>query len=264
MFLRQFARLIRRGDSTTPAPVDRSYRAFISYSHADEAWAKWLHVALERYRVPKPLVGRTTAKGVVARRLLPIFRDRDELPGASSLADEIEGALARSQSLIVICSPKAAVSRYVHHEIVTFKRQRREGDVFCLLVDGEPNATDTPEDGLLEALPSAIRYRVSADGAVTDQRAEPLAADVRPGKDRRTDAKLKIVAGMLGVGLDELKRRESRRRSQRRLHCGSQSHGSGRYRRRLVRRGVHTAHRGTASSPAKKSSLLARLTKVGL
>ena len=41
------------------------YRAFISYSHADEEWAKWLHKALETYRVPKRLVGRETEFGPV-------------------------------------------------------------------------------------------------------------------------------------------------------------------------------------------------------
>ena len=28
------------------------YWAFISYSHADEAWAQWLHRSLETWRVP--------------------------------------------------------------------------------------------------------------------------------------------------------------------------------------------------------------------
>ena len=203
--------------------ADRNFWAFISYSHSDEAWAKWLHSALERYRVPKALVGRSTARGIVPSRLLPIFRDRDELPGSSSLTNEIGDALTRSRTLIVICSPKAAVSRYVGNEVVTFKRRGRESDILCLLVDGEPNATDKPESGNLEALPPAIRYKVNADGAITDQRAEPLAADVRPGKDTRVDAKLKIVAGLLGVGFDELKRRESRRQLRRRVQIAAAS-----------------------------------------
>jgi len=33
------------------------YRAFISYSHSDEVWAKWLHKALETY------VCRSTSSG---------------------------------------------------------------------------------------------------------------------------------------------------------------------------------------------------------
>ena len=39
---------------------DPDYKAFISYSHADEAWARWLHRALEGYRVPRRLIGRET------------------------------------------------------------------------------------------------------------------------------------------------------------------------------------------------------------
>jgi WD40 repeat protein len=203
------------------AVPDPDYLAFVSYSHVDEVWAKWLHQALERYVVPKPLVGRTTAKGVVPRRLTPIFRDRDELPGSPSLEEEIRRALQRSRSLIVICSPHSAVSRYVNGEIIAFKRLGREADIYCLLIGGEPHASDRPESGLLEAFPAAIRFRVDADGTLTDEPAEPLAADVRTGKDARADAKLKIVAGLLGVGFDELKHREARRRFHHRLQIGA-------------------------------------------
>jgi eukaryotic-like serine/threonine-protein kinase len=48
------------------------YRAFISYSHADEEWAKWLHKALETYRMPKRLVGRETEFGAVPERVAPV------------------------------------------------------------------------------------------------------------------------------------------------------------------------------------------------
>jgi hypothetical protein len=37
--------------------ADFPYRAFIAYSHHDDPWAKWLHRALETYRVPGRLVG---------------------------------------------------------------------------------------------------------------------------------------------------------------------------------------------------------------
>jgi hypothetical protein len=36
--------------------ADFRYRAFIAYSHQDEAWAKWLPKALETYRVLAQLV----------------------------------------------------------------------------------------------------------------------------------------------------------------------------------------------------------------
>ena len=65
------------------------YRAFLSYSHADAAWAKWLHRALETYQIPRKLVGRVTPVGVVPRRMTPIFRDRDELSASSDLTAEL-------------------------------------------------------------------------------------------------------------------------------------------------------------------------------
>jgi hypothetical protein len=116
-------RSFRRADRASPAaPPGLAFWAFISYSHVDEVWAKWLHQALERYRLPKMLVGRSTPKGTVPSQLRPVFRDRDELAGSASLKHEIGLALKQSRSLIVICSPYAAVSRYVNEEVLTFKR----------------------------------------------------------------------------------------------------------------------------------------------
>ncbi len=41
------------------------YWAFISYSHADEKWASWLHRILEAYKLPKQVVGLETKYGTV-------------------------------------------------------------------------------------------------------------------------------------------------------------------------------------------------------
>lgn len=98
-------------------PTAFRYRAFISYSHQDKAWADWLHKALEIYAVPKRLVGQTTAAGVIPKRLTPIFRDRDELASAHDLDRKVNEALAQSANLIVICSPRAADSHWVNEEV---------------------------------------------------------------------------------------------------------------------------------------------------
>ena len=34
-------------------PIDFKYRAFLSYSHADTKWAKWLHKAIEGFKIDK-------------------------------------------------------------------------------------------------------------------------------------------------------------------------------------------------------------------
>jgi hypothetical protein len=43
----------------------RGRRAFLSYSHRDTAWGKWLHSAVEAYRIDKDLVGRETSAGAI-------------------------------------------------------------------------------------------------------------------------------------------------------------------------------------------------------
>ncbi|MEO5621911.1 MAG: toll/interleukin-1 receptor domain-containing protein [Dokdonella sp.] len=191
------------------------YRAFISYSHQDKTWADWLHKALETYVVPKRLVGQSTAAGPIPARLAPIFRDREELASATDLGRKVSEALEQSANLIVICSPRSAASRWVAEEVLAFKRLGRSERIFCLIVDGEPDASSMPGREAEECFASTLRYRVDAAGALTDVRTEPIAADARAGKDGKTNAKLKLVAGLLDVDYDALKQRELQRRHRR-------------------------------------------------
>jgi tetratricopeptide (TPR) repeat protein len=199
----------------SPAIADFKFRAFIAYSHQDEVWAKWLHKALETYRVPSRLVGTETPVGAIPRRLAPIFRDRSELPSASDLDQKVNEALDQSANLIVICSPRSATSHYVNEEIITFKRLAKADRIFCLIVDGEPNATDQAGREAEECFAPALRFAFSADGRPTQKRAAPIAADARQGRDGKTNAKLKLIAGMLDIGFDALKQREHHRHMQR-------------------------------------------------
>jgi hypothetical protein len=170
------------------------YRAFISYSHRDAAFGRRLHRRLEGYVLPRRLVGRQTAYGEVPRRLAPIFRDRDELPAAHDLTREVQAALDASAALIVVCSPAAAASQWVSREIEVFRALHPERPILAALAAGEPS----------EAFPLALQ---KAGGAVI----EPLAADFRPDGDGRS-ALLKLVAGVAGIGLDELIQRDAQKR----------------------------------------------------
>jgi tetratricopeptide (TPR) repeat protein len=151
----------------------------------------------------------------VPRRLNPVFRDREELASATDLGEVVNAALRESACQIVICSPNAARSKWVNEEILAFKRLGREDRIFCLIVAGEPNATDMPGRQDEECFPAALRFHLAADGTLSDSRTEPIAADARPGKDGRFAAKLKLIAGLLGVGFDALRRREQQRRYRR-------------------------------------------------
>jgi eukaryotic-like serine/threonine-protein kinase len=195
--------------------ADFRYRAFISYSHRDKAWADWLHKALETYRVPSRLVGRQTPAGTIPRRLAPIFRDRDELASSTDLGRTVNQALGQAANLIVICSPHSAASRWVHEEVLAFKRLGRSERVFCLIVGGEPHASGMPGREAEECLAAALRHPVDTEGTLGCESTEPVAADVRPGKDGKTNAKLKLIAGMLDVEFDQLKQRELQRRNRR-------------------------------------------------
>lgn len=190
---------------------DHKYRVFISYSHKDRKWARWLHRALETYRPPRGVASKIPALQGLQRPLSPVFRDREELPSAASLSDAVNLALEESANLVVICSPAAAKSKWVNEEILTFKRLGRSGRIFCFIVDGEAHAAD--ETG---CFPEALRYHWLDDG-LSDLPLEPLGADSRRTGDGRTLAKLKLIAGILDIDLDDLRQRDLQRRNKRLL-----------------------------------------------
>lgn len=171
------------------------YRAFISYSHVDQGFGRRLHRRLERYVVPRRLVGRATARGPTPRRVAPVFRDREELSAANDLTAEVRAALAASGALIVVCSPASAASPWVAREVELFRELHPDRPVLAALAAGEP----------ADAFPPPL---TRAGGA----RVEPLAADFRPHADGPRLGLLKLVAGVLGVGLDELVQRDAQRR----------------------------------------------------
>jgi tetratricopeptide (TPR) repeat protein len=114
-----------------------------------------------------------------------------------------------------LCSPDAAKSRWTNAEIEAFKRTRPDGCVLAAIAAGEPFASDNPGREDEECFPPALRHKYDRRGRPTAKRAEPLAADFREGGGGRRMGLLKLIAGMLGVGLDELVQRETTRRQRR-------------------------------------------------
>jgi tetratricopeptide (TPR) repeat protein len=202
-------------DAGTASSLTHHYFAFLSYSHADSAEADWLHQELERFRVPSTLTGRLTANGVIPKRLTPIFRDRHELAASEDLGAEIRQALELSRCLIVLCSPAAAKSKWTNAEIDTFKRLHPDGCIIAAVIAGEPLASDIPGREDEECFPPALVAKYNRRGKPTGERSEPLAADLREGKGGKRTGFLKVVAGILGVGLDDLVQRDHLRRQRR-------------------------------------------------
>lgn len=173
------------------------YRAFISYSHSDAGFAARLHRDLERFRLPAD-IGRRL--GLPGNRIGTVFRDVDELGAAAKLDDALVDALQDSEALIVICSAGASASNWVEQEILEYRKIH--GGAARILAVIPPDAGNVPPEDLFPA-------------AFGDT--HPLAADARRNVDGKRLALLKIIAGLLDLGLDELVRRDGRRRQSRLL-----------------------------------------------
>jgi tetratricopeptide (TPR) repeat protein len=183
--------------------VASRYRAFISYSHKDTRWAKWVHRGLEGFHVGDDLVGRETGLGRVPKSLRPVFRDRDEFTAGHSLSDQTRAALDDSAALVVICSPNAAKSDYVNEEIRLFKSRHPDRLVIPLIVD------NVPGDAEPQCFPSALAFKVTSDGTVTTIPDSILAADARKTGDSRDLALAKVVASLIGVPVDDVRKRQA-------------------------------------------------------
>jgi tetratricopeptide (TPR) repeat protein len=185
------------------------YRAFISYSHRDAAFARRVHADLEAWRVDNELTGRQTPIGPVPQNLRPIFRDREDLSGGGKLNDAIRDTLSNSKFLLVLCSPDAARSSYVDNEVRLFKSMGRADRIIPLIIAGEPGDADN------ECFPHALTHKVSRDGLVLEEREELLAADAREQGDGRARALAKVAAGLLGVPFDEIAKRAEKAQKRR-------------------------------------------------
>lgn len=194
---------------------ETKYDAFISYRHSelDKYVAETLHRQLEMFRLPKSILKR---QKLSRKRIERVFRDRDELPLASNLAEPITEALKNSDFLIVICSPRLPQSQWCRKEIETFIAMHGRERVFAVLAEGEPS----------EAFPPQLQYE---DIEVVNERGEkeivrrmiePLAADVR-GKNRSEIKKkireevLRLAAPMFELNYDDLKQRHREQRMKR-------------------------------------------------
>lgn len=174
------------------------YDAFISYRHSDLDMyvAKKIHKGLETFKVPRAVTKKTGKKNIKR-----VFRDQEELPIGSDLGDNIEGALAESEFLVVICSPRTPESYWVQKEISTFIGMHGREHILAVLIEGEPN----------ESFPEQLL--VDDEGKPV----EPLAADVRGANKREVDKKLKteimrLAAPLLHCSYDDLRQRHRERK----------------------------------------------------
>jgi hypothetical protein len=175
-------------DSSIPMG-EKKYFAFLSYAHKDAQAAAALGRYIEAFRVPVRLAGEGR---LLPKRMSPVFGNRAEFPESSRLGTAVRDAIASSGALVVLCSPAAKQSKWIDEEIRAFRQGANPKRIFPVLLEGEPS----------DAFPSAL----------TEGNAEPLAVDFRPYRDNTRDAHLRLVAALLGIDFDMLKRREAARK----------------------------------------------------
>lgn len=167
------------------------FDAFISYSHRDMDWAKWLQHRLESFRIPKDLCDRGD-RGAH----LKVFRDQTDLAGVE-LQQALRAELDTAEYLIVLCSPASAASHWVNDEITYFISVHDAHHVIPFIVEGEPES----EDPALECYPPMLR-------SVDEHHF--LGANVQ--EIGRSKAFLKLVSILLDVRFNRIVDREKQRR----------------------------------------------------
>lgn len=174
------------------------YDAFISYRHADLDMqiAKKVHGGLENFKLPK-----SVQKATGRKKIKRVFRDQEELPIGSDLTDNISSALAESEYLIVICSPRTPGSYWVCKEIETFIELHDRQHILAVLIEGEPS----------DSFPKLLLEDENGNPV------EPLAADVRGETKKERNKKFKselmrLAAALLECNYDDLRQRHRERR----------------------------------------------------
>lgn len=183
-------------------PIAFKYRTFLSYSHRDMGWAKWLHARLEGFRIDKDLIGRETPLGPVPKTLRPIFRDREDFSGGHTLTDATIAALDASAALLVLCSTVAASRPAVNREVQLFRSRHPDRPVIPVIIDGSWR----------DNYPPALRFELAADGTITDRPVTILGPDLRETADGKNLGLAKIIAGLTGLAPDDVFRRAERER----------------------------------------------------
>ncbi len=191
------------------------YDAFISYRHSelDSFVAENLHKKLEKFRLPKSVRSKVgNGKTGISR----VFRDVDELPLSDNLSEPINNAIANSDFLITICTPRYPESRWCMKEIELFLQTHDRDHILVVLAEDEP----------VRSFPKILTYEeytaVDENGNEVRERKyiEPLAADTR-GSDKKEILKamdtavLKLCAAIFGLNYDDLRQRHREQKIKR-------------------------------------------------
>ena len=178
---------------------EKNYYAFISYKREDEKEAKRLQHQLEYYQLPNQLRKDNPDLPEYVR---PVFRDMTDLE-VGELSALIHEALEQSHYLIVVCSPRAAQSKWVNDEVEYFISLGKQDKIIPYIIEGVPHADDSSE----ECYPPALLQ--------LSKEKELLGANINEvGKEA---AGIRVVSKMFGIRFDMLYQRYNRIKKRKRV-----------------------------------------------
>jgi WD40 repeat protein len=189
----------RRQDETPAYRQETSemkYKAFISYSHAaDGKLAPALQRALERF-------GRAWYQKASIR----IFRDETNLALNPGLWTSIAAALADSEYFLLLCSPEAAQSKWVRHEIDYWIGHSAAQKLLIVLTGGEMlwDGAANDFDWSRTTLPRNLARVYSEEPLYMDLRWAHTAEHLSLTNPRFRDQTADVLAGITGRSKDEL------------------------------------------------------------
>ncbi len=170
------------------------HQAYLSFAHKDKAVGAWVARMLRSFRTPRGLVRDFAAPA----RLGAICVDRQDSSAGAQLSDHAKAELRASAALIVICSPRAAASRWINQEVAAFKQLGRGANIIPVIAEGQAPGV----------LPLTLRYSLDAEGAPTDTLDDTtrVVADLVHDSAGRTGAMRAVAAALLGFSPAEMER----------------------------------------------------------
>ncbi|MDE6311432.1 MAG: TIR domain-containing protein [Muribaculaceae bacterium] len=178
--------------------MNYKYFAFISYSHSDMRFARWLQGKLEGYKLPTRPVRVNNEIKHGCRYLQPVFRDQTDM-NSGVLDEELQKNLESSKYLVLLCSKSSAASTWVNGEVQSFIDMGRFANIIPVLIPS-PGVPET------ELFPAALREYSRMHGK------ELRGINIAEGREK---AFIQVVTRMLGLDFDELWQRYRRARRQR-------------------------------------------------
>ena len=176
----------------------KEYYAFISYKREDKREARRLQHALEYYRLPNHLRQENPELPEYVR---PVFRDMTDLE-VGELSAQIHAGLEQSHFLIVVCSPRAAASKWVNDEVEYFISLGKQDKIIPYIIEGVPHASNPDEECYPPSLLNLSKEK------------ELLGANINEvGKDSAT---IRVVSRMFNIRFDTLYQRYEREQRRKR------------------------------------------------